>query len=453
MQIKKTVGRISIIVQLSFFIIGFIFSKYFKLFDLGPSVIFNVGLDLVGILVCSIIFTSCFYNSNSDKKDAYFLILIFSNTIMLFLDLCGWFVQGRKELALCNLIINTVFYYGGCEIPLIAWLYQYEVMKLKGKNTDKLNKFLFVIFIIQTLLILLNCFFGFYFSVDFETGIYSRSKYYLVSIIWEALFFFISFHYILTRKVFLQIKISFLVFNLLPFIAVVIQIFSYGVSIVYIASMLAIMIMYSNIQVSLRMNLEETRSRLLVSQIKPQFISNTLATVEGLCEVDSQLAAKTIKVFSTYLRANMSVLGGDDLIPFEKEIEFVKVYETMEHLQFSNFKIEYFLEDKDFKLPSVSIAPMVENAIIHGLKNKKEGLIKIHSYKEGKYHMIRISDNGQGYDIEKRKQEIREDYKKHIGIENTEKRMLGLCGGAVEISSIIGEGTVVVFKIPEVKGR
>jgi len=453
MRFKKIPGYISIAVQFLFFLIGFILAKQCHLFTLEPSVIFNVGLDLLGIFVCAIIFTSCFYNANSDKKDSYFLLLILCNASMLFLDMCGWFVQGRKEFALCNLIVNTLFYYGGCLIPLVAWLFQYEVMKLKGKRTDKLTKVLLVIFAIQTLLIIFNCFFGFYFTVDFETGIYSRSDYYLISIIWEALFFFISFHYILTRKVFIQIKVAFLFFNLLPFIAVVIQIFNYGVSIVYISSLIAIMIMYSNIQVNLRMSLEETRSRLLVSQIKPQFISNTLATVEGLCEVDPQLAAKTVKIFSSYLRANMTVLGGDDLIPFEKEIEFVKVYEDIEHLQFSNFKIEYFLEDKDFKIPSVSIAPMVENAILHGLKNTKEGLVKIHSYKEGKYHMIKISDNGQGFDIDKRKQEMKEDFKKHIGIENTEKRLMGLCGGVIEINSTPGNGTAVLFKIPEDKGR
>ncbi|WP_051638543.1 sensor histidine kinase [Butyrivibrio sp. NC2002] len=188
----------------------------------------------------------------------------------------------------------------------------------------------------------------------------------------------------------------------------------------------------------------EKKIAIMMSQIQPHFMYNTLSTIQALCLKDPKKAFSTAEKFGTYLRNNIGSLNKQDLISFEEELEHTKVYAEIENIRFPNIKIEYNIEDKDYKLPALTLQPIVENAIRHGVRIRKEGLIVITSKLEDNYHVLIIEDNGKGFDVEK----VKHESEGHIGITTIKDRLNNLCGGILEVHSTIDEGSTIVIKIP-----
>ena len=188
----------------------------------------------------------------------------------------------------------------------------------------------------------------------------------------------------------------------------------------------------------------EQRIKIMVSQIQPHFLYNTIATFCTLCRSDPDKAAEVAEKFGQYLRQNLDTLDTADLIPFEKELEHTRVYADIEMVRFENVRVTYDIADKNFSLPALTVQPMVENAIRHGVRIRKEGLVRVSSRLAGNYHEIVIEDNGIGFDIEKA--ETADGT--HIGIRNVRERIERLCGGAMILHSEPGTGTTVTLRIP-----
>lgn len=121
----------------------------------------------------------------------------------------------------------------------------------------------------------------------------------------------------------------------------------------------------------------EQRIQMMMTQIQPHFLYNTLATIRSLCLRSPETAAQTIDKFSRYLRQNLDTLDQNGLIPFSKELDHVKIYSEIEMLMFPYIYIEYDVEDDCFLLPPLTVQPLVENAIRHGVRAREEGRIKI----------------------------------------------------------------------------
>mgnify|MGYP002622932104 CR=1 FL=1 len=190
--------------------------------------------------------------------------------------------------------------------------------------------------------------------------------------------------------------------------------------------------------------LAESRIKIMISQIQPHFLYNTLSAIQALCTKDPQTAARTVEKFGEYLRQNLASLGQSDLIPLRKELEHTKTYAEIEQLMFPNLRVEYYVDHPNFLLPALTIQPLVENAIRHGVRGKKDGLVTIVTKKENDGHVIVIRDNGKGFDDS---MEL-EAGDKHIGIRNVRERVEKMCNGTLEVSSTVGEGTEVVIRIP-----
>ena len=186
------------------------------------------------------------------------------------------------------------------------------------------------------------------------------------------------------------------------------------------------------------------RIRIMVSQIQPHFLYNTLATIRALCGRDPKRAEEVTEKLGRYLRQNMDSLESEALIPFEKELEHTRIYTEIEMVRFENIRVEYEIEDRDFSLPPLTVQPMVENAIRHGVRIRKEGLVRVSTRSTEDFHEITIRDNGMGFDT------LGLDGAKgsHIGIRNVRERLHTLCGGSLTISSARGEGTTVTIRIP-----
>ncbi|MGN0374429.1 MAG: sensor histidine kinase [Butyrivibrio sp.] len=189
------------------------------------------------------------------------------------------------------------------------------------------------------------------------------------------------------------------------------------------------------------------RISIMMSQIQPHFLYNSLNTIYYLCQKDPSAAQKAISDFSDYLRGNLDSLKRNTPIDFEKELEHVKVYLSLEKMRFDEeLNIIYDIETTDFLIPSLSIQPIVENAVKHGLGQAKNGgtlTVATRETKEG--HEVIIEDDGVGYDVNENKK----DGRFHIGIENVRKRLWEMSHATLEISSEKGLGTRVVIKLPK----
>lgn len=193
----------------------------------------------------------------------------------------------------------------------------------------------------------------------------------------------------------------------------------------------------------------QQRVKIIVSQIQPHFLYNTITTFRALCKRDPDKAAEVAEKFGQYLRQNLDSLESEGLIPFEKEIEHTQVYADIEMVRFENLRVEYDIEDNSFCLPPLTVQPIVENSIRHGVRIREEGVVRVTTRFSGGCHEIVISDNGIGFDVEA----AEKAEGKHIGIKNVKERIEKLCGGTLVLESVPDVGTTVTIRIPETEAK
>ena len=194
--------------------------------------------------------------------------------------------------------------------------------------------------------------------------------------------------------------------------------------------------------------LYEANVSIMVSQIQPHFMYNALTSIAMLCTIDPERAQEATITFSKYLRGNMDSLKQTKPVPFDHELEHLKKYLYIEKLRFANkLNIEYEIGPTNFKVPQLSIQPLVENAVKHGVGMKKKGgTVKIATRETETAFEVIISDDGVGFDVNAPR---KEDGRSHVGMENTRTRLKELCGGEVRIESTVGEGTTATVILPK----
>lgn len=197
----------------------------------------------------------------------------------------------------------------------------------------------------------------------------------------------------------------------------------------------------------LQKELGDMNMTLMLSQIQPHFMYNALNTIKYLTKKDPKSAETAIVKFSNYLRANMDSLTQKEPIPFKKEMEHVQNYIHIESLRFGDrLKVEYDIRYDDFIIPPLTIQPIAENAIKHGINQKVDGgTLKISSYEADNKIFIVIEDDGVGFDINEEKN----DDRSHIGMQNIKTRLKEMLNAWVEVISIQGTGTRVTIIIPK----
>lgn len=195
------------------------------------------------------------------------------------------------------------------------------------------------------------------------------------------------------------------------------------------------------------LELAEMRISVMLSQIHPHFLYNALTTIKGLCATDPERAEKAVDSFSAFLRGSMNSLTARELIPFSQELAHCKNYLELEQLRFGErLKVVYDLPAEDFLIPTLTLQPIVENAVRHGVTKRREGgTLWIRTRETDRGWSITVTDDGVGFDP----QEKREDGDSHAGIANVRTRLSGQCGGGLTLRSEPGAGTTVEISIPK----
>jgi sensor histidine kinase YesM len=198
---------------------------------------------------------------------------------------------------------------------------------------------------------------------------------------------------------------------------------------------------------AMEMKLQESQISIMLSQIQPHFLYNTLNSIYQLCETNPMRARSMVNFFAEYLRNNLSSLEEPGLISFETELSHIKTYLEIEKIRFEDsLEIEYDIKCVDFSLPVLTVQPIVENAVKHGTSKKRGGgKVTISTDESKESHIIKVFDTGCGFDPSKPK----DDGKRHVGIENVRQRLFNMCGGSLSIESEVGKGTLATIIIPK----
>ncbi|MCR4908750.1 MAG: histidine kinase [Lachnospiraceae bacterium] len=194
--------------------------------------------------------------------------------------------------------------------------------------------------------------------------------------------------------------------------------------------------------------LETMRTRLVLSQISPHFLFNSLNAIYFLCEKDTKAAQTAITELSSYLRGNMDSVNASEPIPFETELQHIEHYLAIEKLRYGDeLEIQYDINVRDFSVPALSVQALVENAVHHGIgKTENGGKISISSWPGYDTILVEVADNGVGFDPE----EVAKDKtRSHTGIANTRSLLRALCGATLEIVSERGRGTRAMIRLPK----
>lgn len=190
----------------------------------------------------------------------------------------------------------------------------------------------------------------------------------------------------------------------------------------------------------LECELAAVKNQALKAQIKPHFIYNSLTAIQAQYRDGLDEGDKAIEQFAKHLRL-ITDSNSKDTIPFDDEVRNVLNYFELENLR-TKGKLNLLLDLNytDFCVPILSLQPLVENAIRHsGIRQKQDGYIELSSDKRNNCVIIKVSDNGNGFDVTATRS--------GVGLENTQKRF-ELLKAQMEIYSKPNCGTQVIIKIP-----
>lgn len=246
----------------------------------------------------------------------------------------------------------------------------------------------------------------------------------------------------------------FFIYSLIPLVALAVEIVTGIDCIFYSSTSLSILFIYVGVNQKNRLiaynqsnelqkkerELRETEQKVMMGNIQPLFIQSVLASIADMALKDPDRAGETTSSFASYLRMNLNSVGKNEPVPFEEEVRHVDSFLELEsNIRPDIIKVEHVIEAYNFFLPVLTLQPIVENAIVHGILPKGGGTIKIWSKEEKNSFLIGVEDDGVGFDST-----LVPD---GVGISNTRDRLEKFCGGTLKIESEKNKGTRAIITI------
>ena len=188
------------------------------------------------------------------------------------------------------------------------------------------------------------------------------------------------------------------------------------------------------------------QARVMVLQMRPHFIYNSMMSIYYLCELDAKKARQVVMDFTTYLRKNFTAIASDHTIPFPEELEHARAYLAVEQAQFEELLfVDYDTPHFLFRVPPLTLQPIVENAVKHGLDPEVGPLhIFIRTRETDSRNEIIVEDDGVGFSPT-------DNSSSHLALTNIQQRLKLMCNGKMIILPRDEGGTIVRILIPRKK--
>lgn len=422
---------------------------------LSMAYVRNMSIDNMGMIICGVLLLSIFAGNNADKQNRSMFRVIFSLTVLFFLDFMTSFLEGNPNNYYGIVIVNTLAFIFEDLLAYTYWTYIRLELNLEEKFLWVANKLCLIAVGISIILDIINIKSGMFFSVS-KAGEYVDSPYEFVGDIAIIIIFIIALISIIhksDRKI--NEKLVLMSFETFPLIAYIIGSSTREYEWTFPAYLFSVLLIYVRIFserekkiAQQEITLTKQNTALMISQIQPHFLYNVLTTISNLCTTDPEEAEETTVLFSQYLRTNLDSLRNQEPVPFATELMHIKTYVELEKKRFGDIlNVEYDIKEQNFMVPSLGLQPIVENSIKHGIRGKNEpGHIRIATFRGDKGYVIVIEDDGVGFDMN---MPAKEDGRSHVGMINVKERLKLMCNASVTVESSPGQGCRTEIVIPQ----
>lgn len=421
-----------------------------------------VMLVFAFLLTCANLFSYVLYNrQKSVRQSLWFSRLLMSIVLQVVCNIFAWVVEIIPGCPAAFTAASNL----SCFIAAnLTWVFFTHYM-LDGLDSAWADRFLFIadaLFVVTSLLSIVMTPLGMAYFEDYAFA-HQLDPANDVSAVYLILVMLVNFLMVFMRRdLDRRRRFSCVLDVALPLTGLIVQMFFPTIPGLVLGNVLAFQVVYGNIYLATafanskmeselarqRAELTEQQSALMLSQIKPHFLYNTLTAIASLCDEDPGAAQEMTLDFADYLRGNMDSISSKKPVPFTRELEHTKCYLAIESRRFGDkLKIQYDIQAVDFEIPPLSLQPLVENAVKHGVGMEPEGgTVAISTSKVNGFWLVEVRDNGVGFSVT----EYGPDEKRsHTGLSNVRRRLEDQCGATLLIESRKGEGTRVTLRIPD----
>ena len=424
----------------------------------------NVAIELWGVLFCLIGIVCVLLLARTEKRYRNIFLMAFSMELLACAGdaVAGIFrgQDGGLAWAMTHVGNRVTFIGGFMLVAIIAFYVCARVSDSGGSRYRSWPVAVGIAAIVMSVLALMGAFFW----ID-DGNLYHRGDWYWIS---QAFVFVVN---VVNAGIVIRERgklgrgtlICLLVYTIAPIAASLVQTFVYGLNFAILVAVGALMVVFLEMWsysaellvtrteelAASRVEVSESRIAVMVSQIQPHFLFNTLDTIYGLVDENTEKAKAAIASFSRYLRANLDSLKHVKPVPIDNELEHVRTYLELERMSDEGRLVyELDIQDRGFSVPALSVQTLAENAVKHGLGGREEGgKVIVRTREQATEHTVAIVDNGVGFD------EALLEGAAGVGISNTRARLAAMCGGTLDVTSVPGEGTTVVMHVPKSAGE
>lgn len=433
---------------------------------MGSLDLLNIALDGYSALLCVMmgIYALVGERGRRDKVSRCFAGICLTNAVMALGDITSWAPAPPLNEAEYALVVAGSFSYYAAVMPLYLFFTSYIVSYLERRTqlvptmcrvVPPLLGTFFAAYLACCIASLWN---GMLFAVTPEEG-YARGDLFWISQVSAIALHLFNVVLVLRHFGCLTVveRLGFVSYLVLPMVADAVQVVSFGIALLNSSITVALLIIFISIQSERKAllarrdrELAEARASIMLSQIQPHFLYNTLTAIRELCLTDPDEAARTVTDFSVYLRENMASLTSSRPIPFERELRHARTYLSLEQRRFGErLCVEFDVATTAFRLPPLSLQALAENAVRHGVAKREEGgCVRIVVREESDAFTVAVHDDGVGFDVAR----AADDERLRVGIANVRTRMEALMGGTLLVESAPGVGTCATLRVPKKPG-
>ena len=420
---------------------------------------FNIFTSIFCFVISLIILVSVALSEHGKEKSSrIFISMIIVNLVLLSSSIVWFLLNSRYGNNPIPLLITECIK-ASCG-PVMLILYTQLILTILREKTVVSRRIVNIALIavavcIADILVIIIEPFAFFTLILDENNQLVRGDLYIFSYIFTFICMAINTGILIAKRKCLKMieLLTLIAYIIIPALGVIIHMMVEGTPVNVISITVAIVFYFAIIQNELSKQaheleneLAESRISIMMSQIKPHFLYNSLVAIKELCLASPETASDAVEEFSNYLRGNLDSLSIRTPISFEKELRHTKTYLSLEKRRFEDrLKIDYDIKTQNFLVPALTLQLIVENAVKHGITKREEGgTISIKTEETENDVIITVKDDGVGFDVTG----LNKGYI-HVGLENAKNRLATMCNGVIDIESKPGIGTTVIITIPK----
>ena len=380
---------------------------------------------------------------------SYFIATFFIMFVCTLATAIDYYALIYRHAALIKPLIFIESITSALMMPLLS----VYMLKLSGESWRKSPLF-------AAVMTLLTAYFVLLIYTQFSTaiytvsdGVYSRGPLYPLLLVPPAAILVLNLFGLFRRRnrFSKRQQQALLVYMAAPLASIVIQMFSYGVLLVSLGTLVGAYVMFifilaeqTDIAVRQARENAEKEFGLKVLQMRPHFIYNAMTGIYYLVDTDPEAAKGAIRDFSQYLHRNFSAVVKTENVPFEEELAHTRAYLAIEKTRFGErLDVRYDTPETAFSLPPLTVEPIVENAVKHGMDPDLDALhILIRTRSLADAWEITVINDGAEFDLS-------ESDGEGVGLKNVSDRLRIMCGGTLTITPLEGGGADVTLRIPK----